>query len=336
MSEDTSLPAMRVWGWSADKGGCQAYRIRFPFAAMKELRPDIVFGFSNIIPEAARNAANVVVGQRVCNDGPSKLWQKWAKEGEKRLVYELDDDLWNVDPANEKAYYFFAKNSVRLNMIRNIQAADAVTVSTPELAEMVQHQTGHKNIHVVPNAVPAWLLDHEAEKNHHVGWGGSPTHHGDFMLVRRHLAKFLQCNKDAKFHTIGMDYGKWMKLPESQCHFTKWVPTPEEFFKAIDYRVGIAPLADNTFNSAKSDIKFLELAALGIPTIASDVAPYRSIRHEDTGILIRQEHEWTKRLKWTVDHPDEAAAMGARGKEYVAANRTTAHTASLWLKALEG
>src|SRR3546814_14721972 len=71
-----------------------------------------------------------------------------------------------------------------------------------------------------------------------------------------------------------------------QCAFTKWVPTPEEFFRSIDYAVGVAPLSDTTFNRSKSDIKFLELAALGIPTIASDVAPYRSIRHGETGLQI--------------------------------------------------
>src|SRR3546814_13010934 len=96
----------------------------------------------------------------------------------------MDDDLWNVDPANERAYYFFRDQDIRRRLVENIRVAYAVTVSTPELAEEVFQQTGHGNIHVIPNAVPAWLLDHEAERNHHVGWGGSPTHHGDFGPLR--------------------------------------------------------------------------------------------------------------------------------------------------------
>lgn len=334
MSTPSPRDPLRIWGWSADKGGCQAYRIRFPFDAMKAHRPDIVYGFGSVMPEVARETADVVVGQRVCNDGPSKLWQRWAKEGHKRLVYELDDDLWNVDPANEKAYYFFGNPKIRANMKANIQAAHAVTVSTPELAEEVFRQTGHRDIHVVPNAVPAWLLDHEAERNHHVGWGGSPTHHGDFGLLRHGMNKFLQHNRDKTFHCIGMDYASWMKLPPAQCHYTKWVPTPEDFFRTIDYAVGVAPLADNHFNRSKSDIKFLELAALGIPTIASDVAPYRSIKDGDTGFLVRNEHQWSRLLKASVDDPDLFARVGAAGKEYVRNNRTTAHTASAWLTAL--
>src|SRR3546814_15980579 len=101
----------------------------------------------------------------------------------------MDDDLWNVDPANERAYYFFRDQDIRRRLVENIRVAYAVTVSTPELAEEVFQQTGHGNIHVIPNAVPAWLLDHEAERNHHVGWGGSPTPHGAFGLLRHGLSR---------------------------------------------------------------------------------------------------------------------------------------------------
>src|SRR3546814_8283247 len=112
-----------------------------------------------------------------------------------------------------------------------------------------------------------------------------------------------------------MDYGSWMKLPRDQCAFTKWVPTPEEFFRSIDYAVGVAPLSDTTFNRSKSDIKFLELAALGIPTIASDVAPYRSIRHGETGLLVKEDHMWSRWLKASVDEPEGFAEMGRVAKE---------------------
>jgi glycosyltransferase involved in cell wall biosynthesis len=326
---------VRIWGWSADRGGCQAYRVRFPFDAIKEHRPDLVIGWGGVIPKPARETADVIVGQRVCNPGPSELWQKWAKAGDRKLVYEMDDDLWNVDPSNERAYYFFRNLDIQRRITENIQVAHAVTVSTPELAEMVREKTGHGNIHVVPNAVPAWLLDHQAERNHHVGWGGSPTHHGDFGLLRQGMKKFLQHNKDKTFHCIGMNYAEWMKLPPAQCAFTKWVPTPEDFFLTIDYSVGVAPLADTLFNSSKSDIKFLELAALGIPTIASDVPAYKSIQDGCNGLLIKNDHEWGRALKASVEQRDFFLEMGQDAKEYVAANRTTAHTAPLWLKALE-
>jgi len=324
----------KIWGWAADQSGCQAYRIRFPFHAMKELDPSLVLGIGSTIKPEAKDNADIIIGQRVTNQGPSRLWQRWAQGGQKKLIYELDDDLWNIDPANERAYYFFGDPNTRERIINNVKVAHVVTVSTPQLAEMVHEITGHRNIHVVPNAVPPWLLDHKAEKNHHVGWGGSPTHHGDFGLLRQGMKKFLQHNPTKTFHCIGMDYAGWLKLPPASCSFTKWVPTPDDFFRTIDYSVGVAPLADTLFNRSKSDIKFLELAALGIPTIASDVPAYRTIQDGLNGILVKNDHEWGRVLKASAEDQDFFGSMGQDAKEYVAANRTTTHTAPMWINAI--
>ncbi len=326
---------LKIWGWAADNSGCQAYRIRFPFMAMKELYPTLVLGIGSTIRPVAKEVADIVIGQRLCMKGPSTLWQKWAKAGQKKLVFELDDDLWNIDPSNQKAYYYFRDMDLQRRLLENLAVAHVITVSTPELADVVWEKTKHNNIHVIPNAVPAWLLDHKPERNHHVGWGGSPTHHGDFGLLRQGMKKFLQHNRGKTFHTIGMDYAEWMKLPREQCHHTRWLATPEDFFRAIDYSVGVAPLADTVFNRSKSDIKFLELAALGIPTIASNVPAYnKSITSGQTGLLVKNDHEWGRMLKDTVDNPEFFVGMGILAKEFVAAKRTTTHTAPMWFNAI--
>ncbi len=325
---------MRVWGWTADSGGCAAYRIRWPFAALSGHTDLEVQHGTRITPEW-RESADVVVGQRVCTPGPSKMWQRWAVEGKRRLVYELDDDLWHVDRENERAYYVFRRPEVRENLVANIRVAHTVTVSTEPLAEVVREQTGHTDVRVVPNAVPAWLLDHQAERNHLLGWGGSPTHHRDFAVVRRHLARFLEAHPSASFHTIGMDYATWMGLPREQCHHTKWTKTPEDFFKAIDYEVGVIPLAPSRFASCKSDIKFVELAALGIPAIASATAPYKSIQDRQTGVLVKYEHEWGRKLRALANDPAMRAELGAAAKEY-ARSRTTDSTWPEWEKAIRG
>lgn len=343
MSEESTTPTelpvpsrpTRIWGWAADSSGCQAYRIRFPMEAMRKVAPDLVMGLGTIIPNEAKDQADIVIGQRLCMEGPSTLWEKWARAGQKKLVFELDDDLWNIDPTNEKAYYFFGDPALQKRLKANILMSHVVTVSTPDLAEMVYEKTRHPNIHVVPNAVPPWLLEHEAPQNHHVGWGGSPTHHGDFSLIRQGLKKFLQNNPTKTFHTIGMNYAEWMKLPKEQCHHTNWLATPEDFFKAIDYTVGVAPLADTLFNRSKSDIKFLELAALGIPTVASDVPAYnRTIQRGWNGFLVKNDHEWGRVLKASADDPEFFWKAGDRARDYVVRSRTTSHTAPMWLGAI--
>ena len=44
----------------------------------------------------------------------------------------------------------------------------------------------------------------------------------------------------------------------------------------LDLDLAHAPLLDNPFNRCKSALKLIEFGALGIPVIASDVAPYQN------------------------------------------------------------
>ena len=61
---------------------------------------------------------------------------------------------------------------------------------------------------------------------------------------------------------------------------------PGSAARASAWDVAVAPLHDTAFNRCKSDLKFLEYAALGLPGIYSDVVPYKhAVRHEETGLL---------------------------------------------------
>ena len=62
-------------------------------------------------------------------------------------------------------------------------------------------------------------------------------------------------------------------------------------------------MLDTGFNRSKSALKFLEYAALGIPSICSDMSVYRdSVRHEETGLLIANDPDcWRDALERTVD-----------------------------------
>ena len=47
-----------------------------------------------------------------------------------------------------------------------------------------------------------------------------------------------------------------------------------EKLRSLDLNVMVAPCIDNEFNRCKSNIKWLEACALGIPLLASDIAAY--------------------------------------------------------------
>jgi hypothetical protein len=329
-----NVPALDVFGWAADNAGCGYYRIQLPAQGLAGLGH--ATHASTRLPQPVRHNPDVtVIGQRVCDPNPSVMWQQLAAEG-RHLIYEVDDDLFNIDHRSPAAHQYYARPDVRANIIRNIQVAAAVTVTTQPLADIVRQW--NPNVHVVPNAVPDWLVDHQpAQRNDGaitIGWGGSATHGMDWEQTSSQIRRFLQRHPQAELHCIGNDYGAALRAPRRR--FTPWVPNVEAFLRAIDYHVGVAPLLPHVFNQSKSAIKALECAALGIPTVASAVRPYEDyLQHGVTGYLVRRDHEWGQYLRALVNDPAMRAEMGAAAREHARAHTISA-IAPLWEKAILG
>jgi len=90
-----------------------------------------------------------------------------------------------VDPSNGPAWKFFGVPEIRANVIRNIEVADLVTVSTEPLADVISRW--NRNVAVLPNCVPASLLDAphaEGPKGLTLGWSGGMSHKLDLAEAR--------------------------------------------------------------------------------------------------------------------------------------------------------
>lgn len=325
-----------VFGWQADSSGCSYYRIELPLQSLAALGHSV--GHAQRMPTEVRTNPNtVIVGQRVCQTQPTKNWQTLAARGRK-LIFEIDDDLLNIDASSPVAHEFFARPEIRDNLRRNIQVASAVTVTTEPLAVVVRRW--NPNVHVIPNAVPDWLLDHQPPQRDDglltIGWGGSATHHMDFEQAAPQLKRFITRNPNTEFHCMGSNYGKWMRIQRDRARFTPWVASVEDFLRSVDYTIGIAPLRPHIFNQSKSSIKAMEAGALGIPVVASAVRPYEDYVQEGvTGLLVRRDHEWGQHLRALVNDPQMRAEMGAAARQQ-AAEHTISRRAALWEKAILG
>lgn len=335
---------VRVWGWAADNAGCQTYRIRWVADALNRLYGDqIDYQFGTLASEERRDWSEVVIGQRVVLPGPSYFWQKWAAEGEKRLIMEFDDDLFSVDPENIRASRVFNKTDVQFRLRENIQVSHLVTVSTEPLKEAIHRETGYplNQIIVIPNAVDPSILENPLDRDEMddapiLGWLASPTHGKDARLVSRHLKRFMENNPDARFHMIGANYGEEMGLRPEQIIHSGWVTPSERAIRKIDYRVGIAPLVGSTFNKSKSDCKFLEMGARGVAALVSDVPSYASVIHGETGYKVNREHEWGRALRTLCADEDMQRELASNAHDYVKNHRTTTVTAPLWRDAILG
>src|SRR5262249_45144987 len=74
--------------------------------------------------------------------------------------------------------------------------------------------------------------------------------------------------------------------------------------------IALAPLADTRFNSFKSDLKWLEYSALGLPVVASDREPYAAINDGGTGRLVSDDSSaWADAVRDLAEAPNRAREL---------------------------
>lgn len=253
----------------------------------------------------------IIVAQRMGYPGFELQWLKLWRDH--KLVWETDDDLWSVDPSNERAAKVFTPDLLRA--VENCAStAHLVTVSTEPLAEVMRQF--NPNVVVIPNHIDGTLLDMPRRRAERltVGWAGGDSHRRDWEMVAPYVRRFLNRNPGVDFHMIGADYRREHKL---HGRWTGWSASLRDYYMKIDFNIGLAPLVPSVFNRSKSHIKALEYAALGIPVIASDVGPYRDFVVDGvTGFLVSRDHEWEQRLRDLVNDHDMREAMGAKAREH--------------------
>lgn len=317
-----------VFGWQADYAGCGYYRVELP--VNEYLRQGGRGSHSTEVSPDIYEQADVIVGQRVLGPPASKAWQDWCEKAEKLCVFEIDDDLFNIHPSNI-AYTSYTPEYLA-NVKANIRASHVVTVTTPQLADVLAPL--NSNIHIVPNRVPAWLTEWTRSKpaDLTVGWAGSISHVMDWDDPAPQVGRFLARNPAVKFHSVGGLFPSMAQWPRQQIRSTRWVDGVEGYYKEVDFDIGVIPLKPHIFNQSKSPIKALEYAALGIPAVASACGPYENfVIHGETGYLVRRDHEWSGFLRDLCENPDKRREMSDNARAQ-AKHHTIEGNLESWLK----
>lgn len=250
---------------------------------------------------------DIVIMNRIPSEKLNELqvFLKKLRENNVRLVYELDDDLLNIDPNHpEKALYKEKEEIVRTLL----SEADLVWVSTEALAQSVS--TVAKHVQVLENFIEPKLLelDRQAQpfsNTYRVLYMGTKTHSADLNLVLKPLRKLHSEGAEFELTLIGItpdipneDWIKSINPPFSGYPlFMQWLHSLPRFDLAI------APLEETKFNECKSALKFWDYTAIGAPTLASRFGEYkRLIADGETGLLARNDDiEWGEKLRFAFE-----------------------------------
>ena len=247
-----------------------------------------------------------------------------------KLIYEIDDDLINMDQTQPD----YPRYAERIKSIRYLaEHASAISVTMDSLKRSLSGF--NRNIEIIPNALTDdWKLNEKFKSNQDsndlrdnekpneksradkdcikIGYMGTTTHANDLKLIENAVKKIHNdySDKNIIFEMVGgadnnMDGVKRINIPFDKRHYPDFVSWLQD---TVDWDIAIAPLAKNNFiNESKSELKYLEYTALNVVGIYSDVGPYgKSILNEENGLLVRSNtvDEWVVKMKKLID--DEA------------------------------
>lgn len=334
----------RVALFPSDQTGCGVYRMVLPAkAAVASGGITAIFPETLHIRRRTRNLreitdanidADVVVLQRPSHHSAVDAIPHLQRRGI-AVVVDLDDDLTaahpqspafaELHPSNQDNNWHHLKRACRL--------ADLVTVTTPALAR--RHGFGHS--YVLPNCVPIALFDITADRDGRtVGWGGNTwTHVNDLAATRGGVAQALD-DAGARFLLVGREpevAQQQLALRQAPEH-TPPVSIAEYPAAVAQFDVGIVPLSQNAFNAAKSALKGLEYAALGIPFVASNVADYQRIHAQGIGLLAGpRAREWRRQVRALLTDETYRTEVAAQARQRVLEHHLSETNGWKWAEA---
>jgi glycosyltransferase involved in cell wall biosynthesis len=228
---------------------------------------------------------DVIVVQQVWGDEWLETISEWQAQG-KKVIYEIDDfvhGIWKIK--NHTFRKSFSKKRVKLYS-EAMKICDAVITSTDRLAEY--YKKNNSNIHTCKNAIDTrrYKVKFPERDWITIGWAGGTGHDHAIRSWIDSIALVMERHPNVAFCSIGTDYAGFLAyyFPE-RCLSVPWVSLENLPYALTNFDICIAPAHESKYHLAKSDLRWLEAGAVGLPVIA-DKRIYDDVEDAVTGVLV--------------------------------------------------
>lgn len=290
--EKVETGLFRITSYVADQAGCANIRVIIPFILLNQLHiPKFQFQayFNNIFTRdlGYYNKSTIIQFQRAATEKHLEFFEIVRKKikifTRSALIYEIDDDLFNIPEWNFAHSYYQPLTKYITEMLTK---ADGITVSTEKLKEL--YSPYNNNVTIIPNHLPKFTwgeasFNHRGRNKPRVIYPCSSNHFacrqgacgGD--MGPKLLQYIRKTVNDYEWVFIGgmpLELNDLAQSGKITRHGWYSVYEYPRFIKSLEGDIGIAPLEVNEFNRSKSNIKALEYTAMGVPAVYSKIDPY--------------------------------------------------------------
>ncbi len=341
------IPKMKIAyimnDFSEFTAGCFNVRINEPFAELVKRGHKVEYFIRGQYQYPELDDFDIVVYSRhYSTDVFRGLWK--ARLDGKKVVYDIDDDVWNI-PASNPAYQTYNVLGKNRDITGMCIEADLVTASTEHLKKLIEKHSKRKNVTVIENGINTErFIERPHGEGLRIGWTGGGNHFEDLNIVLK-VIKDLQKEydfefiiqgltgnpwdadayttnlkmergviegSDLEFHKEKMEVFKTLRVLKNFRHIPFYPPMMyPEILRKADLDIGLIPITGNEFDKSKSIIKYLEYTATGTAVIASDAEPYKVV---DTKVANKYK-KWYKGIEGLINDKKKREKLVKKAKK---------------------
>lgn len=255
------------------------------------------------------------------------------------VIYEIDDLIEKVTKLHP-SYHKLTKATTIWRTYNCIRKSDALFASTLPIYKQYGRLKRKKDKYLFPNYLDLSFWERPYHRNEsdeiRLGWAGSWAHKDDLLFISPVIARLCAKYPKLKFIYVGMGgthtTDSFQKYIWGDDVFKEVPPEQREYHESVEPEmwpdklanlrldIGIAPVMDNKFSRAKSNIKFQEYAINRIPGVFSDVLYADTVISGVDGFVVKNDpQEWFDRLCYLIENRE--ARIRLREAAYERAKR---------------
>lgn len=257
-----------------------------------------------------------------------------------KLVMDIDDDIWDVDPTHPNYKDDYSPCSENMfNRTAILLDVDKIITTNNFLKRKVIDKVNrkHEDITIIPNYIDLTMFDYKKikkvkSKNITIGWAGGSSHfkditHPEFVKgLKMVMDKYPQVRfkTTAYYPQLKALFGYKYQYCLARYSVIKFID--EVWTEMSQCDIMVAPLNWSDYSRAKSYLKLLEYGAAKKPVVAQSIDPYQEfcgIDPESKGVFLANSAEyWFNYLEKLVVSKELRKEMGNRLYNEVKNNHT--------------
>ncbi len=261
---------------------CSSVGIEFDSRTISRVTPEVLR--PGVVPVFCRTS-----------DELSHAWMRELVRAQWPFVFYIDDDFWSLDKATELGR-FYGHPFIRKALAYAIRQSFVTLASTNYLgAKLARFEA---DIRVMTPHVHPYLLEGKVglpergrergrKRGIRLGFASNISRVDDLSFVLPELEDLLRQNPDWEIDFVGV-------TPDIDraAGTVNFLPHQDDYYAYVDlirkrkWDIVLSPLRDLESARSKTNIKYREFAAMGVPGVFSGVGAYKEVVDGELGIVV--------------------------------------------------